>query len=93
MDIFRESVTIHQKPVILMKQAIVLVNVEIGGFNGTDPIEMYCNKRSTDLPRLRLKLHLTTWKLTKYTISQTLLNKLAESPCMLISINQHHLSR
>ena len=27
---------IHQKLVILTKQAIVLVNVEIGGYNGTD---------------------------------------------------------
>jgi hypothetical protein len=28
-------VIIHQKPAILMKQAIVLVNVEFGGYNGT----------------------------------------------------------
>jgi len=31
-------VIIHQKPVILTKQAIVLVNVEIGGYNGTDRV-------------------------------------------------------
>jgi hypothetical protein len=29
-------VIIHQTPVILTKQAIVLVNVEIGGYNGAD---------------------------------------------------------
>jgi len=32
----RQIVIIHQNPVILTKQAIVLVNVEIGGYNGTD---------------------------------------------------------
>jgi hypothetical protein len=30
-------VIIHQKPAILTKQAIVLVNVEFGGYNGADP--------------------------------------------------------
>jgi hypothetical protein len=32
----RETVIIHQKPVILTKQAIVLVNAGIGEYNGAD---------------------------------------------------------
>jgi hypothetical protein len=58
----RETVIIHQKPMILTKQAIVLVNVGFGEYNGADRKNSfgwgwmgYSNTRVT--PRFRPKEH------------------------------------